>query len=208
MISLLLAAGCGPALWYEWRDEPYVRPVYRRGASYCLRLLESRFASRREIAARALSVIARERRRAGDDEGARRLARRLMEFYRRQEDERTRAAVAALCLKNCGPDPALEAFLKERIKRRETPTSAAMTLAAWRTPGAFEVISSLLADDHETRYEALMALWLLGDARGVRAFEKALSEIDSWPERIHHMPKAVYRKNLEERLLTLKASTG
>ncbi len=212
-LVLLVATGglgCKRRLWYEWRDEPYVRKVYRDGEARALARMRCFWHDDREIGARALAVIAREARAAGDEETARRLARELMDHCRREENYETRGIIIALCLREAGEgDSEVHSFLKSRLNSGEHPVAAAYSLATLRPTGAYEAISAAYEKtrDHEIRYELLGALWLLGDARAIPLLEKALAEIDtSWPPRVHHMKKKMYRKALCGRLETLKAA--
>jgi hypothetical protein len=213
VVSALLAvasAGCKHRCWYEWRDEPYIRKVYARGERRALERMRSPCEDDREIGARALAVIAREARQAGDEERARRLARELMDLYDREDNEETRSIILALCLREAGEgDAAVAGFLKSRLHSAEHAAAAAYSLASLRPPGAFEAISEAYsrAEDFGRRYELLGALWLLGDRRALPLFERALDEIDdSWPERIHHMRKADYKRALAGRLRTLRVA--
>lgn len=212
-LALLVMAGglgCKRRLWYEWRDEPYLRKVYRGGERKALARMRSFWHDDREIGARALAVIAREARAAGDEETARRLARQLMDHYRREDNYETRGIIVALCLREAGEgDSEVCGFLKSRLNSGEHPVAAAYSLATLRPTGAFEAISAAYEKtrDHEIRYELLGALWLLGDARAIPLLERALAEIDAgWPSRVHHMKKPLYRKALAGRLETLRAA--
>jgi hypothetical protein len=209
-VLLLAGAGCKHRCWYEWRDEPYVRKVFNRGEARALARMRSVWADDREIGARALAVIAREARAAGDEARARRLARELMDLYEREDNAETRSIILALCLREAGEgDPRVAAFIKSRLNSKEHAVAAAYALASLRPEGSFEVISGayLRATDFGRRYGLLDALWLLGDRRALPIFERALERIDSeWPERIHHMKKPHYRKALAGRLETLRAA--
>jgi hypothetical protein len=208
LLALAGASGCKRHCWYEWRDEPYVRKVHRRGERKALQQMRSFWIDDREIGARALAVIAREAREAGDETTARRLAHELMDHYRRERDFETRGVILALCLREAGEgDPQVQAFLKSRLNSGEHPAAAAYSLASLRPPGAFEAIAAAYrrARSHGLRYELLGALWLLGDRRAIPLIEGALAELDrEWPERVHGMRKALYRRALAGRLRSLR----
>lgn len=211
-LAALATAGCKRRAFYEWRDEPYIRPVYRGGERAALRRMKSRWPDDREIGCRALAVMAREARAKGQEEKARRYARTLMDHYATETSADTRSVLLALCLREAGRgDKVVGAFLASKVNSGEHPASAAYALAALKPPGAFESISAAFerAADFETRYELLGALWLLGDRRAVPIYEKTLAEIDSaWPARVHHMKKGDYKKALAGRLETLRAACG
>ncbi len=211
VLAALTLAGCKRRAFYEWRDEPYLRPVYAEGEKAALRRMKSRWADEREIGCRALAVMAREARAGGDEKTARRHARALMDHYATETSAETRAVLLALCLREAGRgDKVASAFLASKLNSDQHPASAAYALAALRPPGAFETISAALerSKSFEVRYELLGALWLLGDPRAVAIYEKTLAEIDSrWPARVHHMKKRDYRKALAGRLETLRAAS-
>lgn len=144
LLSLFAAGGCG--MLYEWRDEPYLRPVYAGGESAARAKMGSSAAKDRDMGCRVLSVIAREARRRGDEARARRLARELMRHYEGEADPQVRSILVAVGLRNAGRgDAEVYRFLKEKLRRGQTPVAAAYTLAALRTPGAFTAIRDAFA---------------------------------------------------------------
>jgi hypothetical protein len=212
LVAALLAgtAGCKRRCWYEWRDEPYVRPVFLKGERAALARMGSGWADDREIGCRALGVLAREARRRGDEAAARRMARKLMEHFETESNPETRSIILVLCLREAGREDAeVHAFLKSRLNSGEHPVAAAYSLASLRPDGAFEALSSALtrARDCGLRYELLGALWLLGDRRALPLLEGALEEIDAeWPERVRGTPRAECRRALAGRIETLRAA--
>jgi hypothetical protein len=215
ILALASACGCGRRIFYEWRDEPYVRPCYAAGEEEALRRLDSVFADERDIGSRALSVMAREARLSGEEAKARRLARVLMMQFERESNPSVRSTILAIGLRNAGAgDEEVHAFLRERLARRESPVSAAHALASLGARGAFEAIAGVYDStaDRAVRYELLGALWLAGDARAIPLYERALEEIEevcsSWPEKIHSMKKEAYARTLRSRLETLRAACG
>lgn len=211
-LAALAAAGCKQHWLYEWRDEPYIRPVFEKGEKAALARMRSMWADDRDMGCRALSVMAREARAAGEEAVARRRARALMDHYAGERDPEVRSTILALCLREAGEgDVAVHAFLKSKLNSGEHPASAAYALAALRPAGAFECLAAACARsrDFELRWELLGALWLLGDRRAVPVLEGALAEIEAaWPERVHHMRKEDYKKALAGRLVTLRAAAG
>ncbi len=212
LLLLLLGgvSGCKHRCWYEWRDEPYIRKVHRGGERRALARMRSFWADDRDIGARALGVIAREARSAGQESRARRLAAELIRHYQREDKSGVRGTILALCLRDAGEgDPMVHAFIKSRLHSGEHPAAAAYTLASLRPEGAFEAIHDayVKASDYELRYELLGALWLLGDARAVPVLAGALAEVDAeWPARVHHMKKLLYRRALAGRLQSLRTA--
>ena len=229
--AALAGGGCGRRALYEWRDEPYLRPVYASGEGAARARMASRFADERDIGCRVLSVIGREAARAGDEEKAREAARVLMKHCEYESNPVVRSVILGLCLRNVGAGNAeVTDFLKGRVAFGGESASAAYALAALDSPGAFESIAARYRHAHQgrpnlrrnltygavgdygLRYELLGALWLLGDARGVGVLEEALAEMrrpwTSWPEKIHHMRRAECARALSSRLETLKASVA
>jgi hypothetical protein len=210
LLVALGAAGCKRRWLYEWRDEPYIRPVFKKGEEKALARMSSMWVDDREIGVRALGALAREARERGDETKARELAGKLMTHYETERNPETRSMILAVCLREAGNgDSTVHAFLKSKLNSGEHPAAAAYCLATLRPPGTFGAISSALnhSEDFELRYELLGALWLLGDARAVPILERELAAVDEhWPERVHHMKKPDYRKALAGRLDTLKAA--
>ncbi|MHC5058249.1 MAG: hypothetical protein ACYTKD_26635 [Planctomycetota bacterium] len=211
----LAGAACNRRAFYEWRDEPYLRPVYAGGEGAARERMASRFADERDIGCRTLSVIGREAARAGDAAKAREVARVLMAHCEHEPNPMVRSVVLAVCLRNVGAgNEDVHEFLKGRIAFGGESASAAYALAALGAPGAFESIAARYraVGDHGLKYELLGALWLLGDARGVAVLEEALAEMErswtSWPKRIHHMRREMCVAALRSRLETLKASVA
>ena len=204
------AAGCKRHCWYEWRDEPYIRPVFLRGERAALARMRSLWIDDREIGCRALGTLAREARLRGEEDVARRMARALMDHFEAESNPETRSLILAVCLREAGREDAeVHAFLKSRLNSGEHPAAAAISLAALRPEGAFEALSSALrrARDPGLRYELLGALWLLGDRRALPLLERALQDVDAeWPERVHGVTRAECRRALAGRLQTLRAA--
>ena len=200
----VLLGGCRRRWFYEWRDEPYIRPVYEMGEKEALDRVRSISADDRDIGCRALAVYAGEALREGRLEKVREYASLFMDVYEREESPQVRSSIAGICLREAGPgDGRVYRFLKQRLRRLQEPAAAAYSLASLKAPGAFEEISLAFASsvDFELKYELLGALWLLGDARARRLYKETLAEIDTvWPEEIHHLPKPVYKRTLLSRL--------
>jgi hypothetical protein len=216
LLCLALAgAACNRRAFYEWRDEPYLRPVYAGGEDAARERMASRFPDERDIGCRTLSVIGREAARGGNTSKAREAARVLMLHCEHEPDPTVRSVILALCLRNVGAgDEDVYEFLKGRVAFGGESASAAYALASLGAPGAFESIEARyrVVEDHGLKYELLGALWLLGDARGVGVLEEALEEMErswtSWPKRIHHMRREMCVAALRSRLETLRASVA
>ncbi|MBN1808383.1 MAG: hypothetical protein JW909_04900 [Planctomycetes bacterium] len=204
--AILLCSGCSRRIWYEWKDEPYMQPVYAGGTAEATRYASSPYASDRDIGLRVLSVMAKEARESGDEKEARRIANLIMERYWVETSEHVRSTIVAVCMRNAGRgDAAAEAFLKNRLAAGEEAVSAAYALAALKAPGSGPAIQEAFSRtrDYGRKYEFLEALWLLGGPPARQAYDEALSRIANWPRKIHHMPKSVYRKTMESRRRTL-----
>ena len=215
LFAVLADGGCGRRMLYEWRDEPYLRPVYAAGALAARERMGSRFADERDIGCRVLSVIGREAARAGDTEKAREIARILIQHCEHEASPAVRSVIIALCLRNVGAENVqVHEFLRARLAFGGESASAAYTLAALQVPGAFEAIVARyrVVGDYGLKYELLGALWLLGDARGVGVLEEALADIElswtPWPKKIHHMPREKCAAALRSRVETLRAASA
>jgi hypothetical protein len=215
LFAALAAGGCGRRAFYEWRDEPYLRPVYAAGEGVARARMASRFADERDIGCRTLSVFGREAARAGDTAKARELARVLIMHCEHEPNPMVRSVILAVCLRNVGAEnEEVHEFLKGRVAFGGESASAAYALAALGAPGAFESIAARYraVGDYGLKYELLGALWLLGDARAVGVLEEALAEMErswtSWPKRIHHMRREMCVAALRSRLVTLRASVA
>jgi len=219
LVATLALSGCGRRMLYEWRDEPYMRPVYAAGEAAARERMRSRFADDRDIGCRVLSVIGREAARSGDAAKAREIAGALIARCEHEPNASVRSTILAVCLRNVGKgDERVHEFLKNRIAFGAESASAAYALAALGRKGAFETIAARYraAGGHELgyelRYELLGALWLLGDPRGVEILEAALADMEgpltSWPERIHHMRREDCATALRSRLETLRRASA
>jgi hypothetical protein len=216
LLCLALAGGgCGRRALYEWRDEPYLRPVYAAGETPARERMGSVFADDRDIGCRTLSVIGREAARAGDTSKAQEVARVLMSHCEHETSPMVRSVLLAVCLRNVGAgNEDVHAFLKKRVAFGTESASAAYALAALEAPGAYEAIVARYGAvrDYGLKYELLGALWLLGDAGGVGVLEKALAEMEGlwspWPKKVHHMPREMCAAALRSRIETLKASVA
>jgi len=215
--AALALGGCGRRMLYEWRDEPYMRPVYASGEAAARERMGSRFADDRDIGCRVLSVIGREAARAGNIAKAREMAGALIAHCEHEPNASVRSTILAVCLRNVGEgDERVHEYLKKKAAFGAESASAAYALAALGGRGAFEAIAGryrAVGDHelrHELRYELLGALWLLGDARGVDILETALADMEgpltSWPRRIHHMRREDCAAALRSRLETLRAT--
>ena len=204
---LVSLTGCGPKPFYEWKDEPYVRPVYEQGEEAALEEMSSSLSNNRDVGCRALAVMGEQAFKRGDRMTAHRIAEILMNHYASEENPQVRSTVVAVCLRDTGrDDPEVEEFLRKCIRSDDELVAAAYTMAANHVSGAFEEISSAFASasDYELKYELLGALWLLGDGRAVEIYHRNIADVDrDWPEEIHHMPKKMYIKTLRSRMETL-----
>jgi hypothetical protein len=203
-----LLAGCS---FYEWRDEPYIRPLVATGLDGAVAELRSGSSDDRSVACRALGQLGRTARERGDGREAARIAGLLMEHFAHEPSHEVRSVIVALALRDVGrDDPAVTAFLFRQLAGDDVPVAAGYTLAALRPDGTFEALyAAVQQSPFERRYELLLALWLLGDARAAPVFETELDRLDSdWPDVIHHMPKAQYRAVLEGRARSPAVSAG
>ena len=210
-----LAGGCGRRMLYEWRDEPYMRPVYAAGEAAARRRMGSRFADDRDIGCRVLSVIGREAARSGDAAKAREIAGALIAHCEHETSAAVRSTILAVCLRNVGTgSERVHEYLRKEIAFGGESASAAYALAALDGSCAFESIAARYraSADHGLKYELLGALWLLGDARGVDILKAALADMEgpltSWPERIHHMTRETCATALRSRLDALKKAAA
>jgi len=219
LVAALALVGCGRRMLYEWRDEPYMRPVCAAGEAAARERMGSRFADDRDIGCRVLSVIGREAAKSGDAAKAREIAKALIAHCEHERSPAVRSTILAVCLRNVGEgDERVHEYLKKKTAFGGESASAAYALAALGGEGAFEAIAARYraVGEHELgfelRYELLGALWLLGDPRGMAIMEAALADMEgpltSWPERIHHMRREDCAAALGSRLDTLRRASA
>lgn len=205
--AMLLASGCR---MYEWRDEPCIRPVVAAGVDSAIADLRSNWDDDRTIACRALGQLAAEAQARGDSKEAHRIAEVLMDHFQTETSHQARSVILALALREIGQDnDDVKAFVLARLAADELPAAAAYTLAVLQPTGTFEALhAAVLRHEPEQRYELLLAMWLLGDARGIAVFDDQLAKLDrDWPDHIHNMAKDQYRSVLLARAQSLRKAT-
>lgn len=211
LMLFAFCAGCERRIFYEWRDEPYINPVYKQGEAEAKRRMGSCYPNERTIGLRALSVIGREALLAGDNKKALEITELFIAAYMKEPSPQVRSVILAVCMRNvCAGNRMAELFLIRQLRGGER-ASAAWTLAAMKSSWAFVHIKDAYIREHDwgMKYEMLGSLWLLGDERGVEILQTALGQMQQpnspWPDKIHNMEKSMCVAALRSRIVTLQA---
>ena len=133
-----------------------------------------------------------------------------MDHFQTETSHQARSVILALALREIGQDnDDVKAFVLARLAADELPAAAAYTLAVLQQTGTFEANhAAALRHAPAQRYELLLAMWLLGDARGIAVFDDQLAKLDrDWPDHIHNMAKDQYRSVLLARAQSLRKAT-
>lgn len=90
-------AGCDGAMWWKYRDDPYLSAMADRGEQDALKNANSVHADVRQTALRILADRADRARRAGAGADANRLEGIIIRRYRAEKDQSVRACVVLIC---------------------------------------------------------------------------------------------------------------
>ncbi|MCD8352355.1 MAG: HEAT repeat domain-containing protein [Planctomycetaceae bacterium] len=199
----LLIAGCGDNMWWEYRDDPYIADLARRGDGDVMRGVNAANKNERMMALRILATRAGEARRNGRRDLAVEMEEVIIRRYRIEKEPEVRACIVSICAPATGRgSTAMVKFLRERIASGEFPGYAALSLAAIGTKHAVLDIEPLTRHPApEVRLQAANALVVLGDPRGFGAVSKVWSEMQSslWPPRVEGVPLDEARTGLAAR---------
>lgn len=198
---LLLLAGCGDYVWYAYRDDPYLAETGGKAEGEVMRGLNSPSRDERQIAIRLLAQRAAAARSRRDIQTADRIDEVVIRRYTLERDNSVRACVVRLYapVAGRGSNRVVE-FLRGRIAAGEFPGYAALSLAAIRPRSAFQDIEPLTRHpDTAVRYQAAVALTVLGDPRGFDPVARVWRGMTSppWPGTVEEMDFAVAKTNLE-----------
>lgn len=199
---LTLTPGCDNNLWWEYRDDPYLATMAKKGETEVLRNLNSTNRDQRQMALRIVATQAGEQRRRGNHDAARQLDELILRRYAIEKDPVVRACVVRVCAPAVGRSEAMVVFLRERIAAGEFPGYAALSLAALAPRGAFSDIEPLTRHPApEVRLQAAVALTVLGDPQGFEPVAQVWRNMQPglWPDRIDGVPLAEAKNGLDMR---------
>jgi hypothetical protein len=156
----------------------------------------------RMAALRAVSARVDARRRAGDEEGARRLEEIVIRRYFVEPEQEVRACIVLVCAPASGRSAAMVRFLRDRIASGEFSGYAALSLSAMAPRSAYSDIEPLTRHpSHEVRLQAATALTVLGDARGYESVVRVRRGMEPglWPEAMDGVTLLDARAELDAR---------
>ncbi len=202
-ILLCPVSGCGDAMLWQYRDDPYIAGVAAKGDQEVLRAVNAPSGNERQMALRILADRAGELRRAGRRDEAAAIEEIIIRRYFVEKEPDVRACIVRICASAVGRgSSAMVRFLRDRIAAGEFPGYAAVSLASLGPKGAYEDIAPLTRHpDPEVRLQAATALAALGDPRGYDAVARVWRGMEHslWPETVDGMSLAEARDGLEAR---------
>lgn len=201
---LCAAVGCGNAVWFEYRDDPYLAQMARAGGPDVVRALGSMDPKDRQMALRIVADGAGNARRRGSLAEADKLEALILERYDRERDTAVRACIVRICAPLCGRGSTrMAAFLRARIAAGEFVDYAAVSLASLQAPGALADIDPLTRHPSpEVRYAAATALVVLADPAGIPSVQRVLGAMEraaGWPQTVDGVALGEARQTLQER---------
>lgn len=201
--SLALSGCYNDTMWWEYRDDPYIADMAKKGDQEVLRNLNSTKKEHREIALRILAYRAGVAREQGRRESAQEMEAMIIRRYLVEKEQDVRAGIVRICAPAVGRgSSAMVTFLRERIAAGEFPGYAALSLASLGPRNAWEDIDPLTKHPApEVRLQAAEALVVLRDPRGYETVQRVWSsmKIGAWPDRIDGVPLLEAKSSLEMR---------
>lgn len=203
MALCFLAAGCNNNMWWEYRDDPYIANVAKRGDNEIMRNVNASNKDDRQMALRILASRAGEARRQGRRDKAVEYEEIIIRRYFIEKEADVRACIVRICAPAVGRgSTAMVRFLRDRIAAGEFPGYAAQSLASLGPRGTFDDIAPLIRHPAaEVRLQAAIALCVLADPRGYEPVSRVWSEMQSslWPPRLDGVPLDEARNSLASR---------
>lgn len=202
-LCLALLSGCYDTMWWDYRDDPYMADMSKKGDHEVLRNVNASDGVQRQIALRILAAQAGEARLHGGLEKARELEDVIIRRYLVEKDQNVRACIVRICAPSAGRgSTAMVKFLRERIAAGEFPGYAALSLASLGPRNAWADIEPLTWHPApEVRLQAAEALVVLRDPRAFEAVARVWQSMtaEEWPSRIDGVPLETARNGLELR---------
>lgn len=199
-LLLFLASGCENRLWWDYSDDIYIANMAKQGEQEALRNVNSINKEDRQMALRILASMVGDNRAKGYRDDAERLEKIIIRRYFVDKDPEVRACIVRVCAPSAGRGSTeMVEFLRERIAAGEFPGYAALSLASLVPRDAFADIEPLTRHPaHEVRYQAAVALTVLGDPRGFEPVMRVVRNMQpgTWPDRVEGAPLAEAQKNL------------
>lgn len=200
--ACLFASGCRENMWWEYRDDPYLAAMAKGGENDMLRNINSVYEDNRQAALRLAAHRVGEYRRAGRVADAERLEGVIIRRYQIEKEPAVRLCIIRICAPACGTgSTAMVKFLRARVAAGDYPGHAALSLAELRPRGVVADILPLTRHPApEVRYQAAVALAMLGDPGGYPDAARILKSMDSagWPAVVDGIPLGEAKASLDQ----------
>jgi hypothetical protein len=201
-ISLALA-GCTENMWWEYRDDPYIADMAKRGDQSMLSNINSPYSDTRQTALRLAATEAAKARREMRTADAERLEGIILRRYAMEKEPSIKLCIIRICAPACGPGSTqMVDFLRGRIAAGEFAGHAALSLATLNYKhAAADVIPLTRHPAPEVRYQAATALTIIADPRGINEIARIINNMQSqpWPPVVDGMPLEDARLALAKR---------
>ncbi len=209
---LILVPGCESRMLWSYRDDPYLAEYAKLGEEECLRKLNSVYTDDRRVALRVLAHMAAEYARQGEAARADRLVQYIIEQFGVDKSRKVRCAIVCVCMPECGRGSRrAETFLRRLIAGGEWSVEAAFSLAAISPAQGVSLLEPLTRHPSaQIRYQAAMALTVLGDPGGAGAARRVVMEMrrSGWPRSIGEKSLRAARDCLRRRVERLWGRAG
>jgi hypothetical protein len=203
LAAVLLLTGCERRVFWSYRDDPYLHNYAVGGEKICVESLGSLYLDDRQVALRVLAENSARARAAGDVAQADRLLELILRRYKKDRSAEIRSCIISLCLPVCGcGSKEARDFLCQLLAGGAWSEPAAIALASITPEQAFPLLEPMTKHPSPlVRYEAAMALTVLGDERGEAIVRDIIAEMASntWPQSIHDLPKSLAAATLSAR---------
>ncbi len=195
--------GCTENMWWEYRDDPYIADMAKRGDQTMLSNINSPYSDTRQTALRLAATEAAKARREQRIADAERLEGIILRRYAMEKELAIRLCIIRICAPACGPGSTQMAnFLRSRIAAGEFSGHAALSLAALgHRNAAIDIIPLTRHPAPEVRYQAAVALTIIADPRGISEVARIITSMNNqpWPPVVDGMPLEEARLALAKR---------
>ncbi len=192
-------------MWWEYYDDPYLAEMAKSGDQEMLRNINSPQTTHRQAALRLAAYRASQARRRGNAQDAERLEDIIIRRYRMEKDPAVRLMIIRIVAPACGRGSThMVRFLRSRIAAGDYPGHAALALADLHPRGVVNDIIPLTRHPApEVRYQAALALSVLGDPAGFQAVRRIWKSMASanWPAKVDGIPLEEARLDIERQAL-------
>lgn len=200
IVVCLALAGCTENMWWEYRDDPYIADMAKRGDQSMLSNINSPYSDTRQTALRLAATEAAKARREMRHADAERLEGIILRRYAMEKEPAIKLCIIRICAPACGPGSTqMVTFLRGRIAAGEFPGHAALSLATMNHKNAaVDVIPLTRHPAPEVRYQAAVALTLIADPRGIQEVARIIHSMENQP-----WPAVVDGMSLEDARIAL-----